>query len=72
MRSSLVNIVSSRTAREVTQINPISEGEKKSSILLSVVVPPLIPALKRQRKVDLCKLEASLVYIASFRPIQAT
>lgn len=28
MRSSLVNIVSSRTAREVTQINPISEGEK--------------------------------------------
>lgn len=71
MRSSLVNIVSSRTAREVTQINPISEGGK-SSILLSVVVPPLIPALRRQRKVDLCKLEASLVYIASFRPIQAT
>ena len=28
---------------------------------------PLIPALKRQRQVDLCEFEASLVYIVSSR-----
>jgi hypothetical protein len=28
---------------------------------------PLIPVLRRQRQVDLCELEASLVYRVSFR-----
>lgn len=29
---------------------------------------PLIPALRRQRRVDFCEFEASLLYIASSRP----
>jgi hypothetical protein len=33
---------------------------------------PLIPALRRQRWVDLCESEDSLVYMASFRPARAT
>ena len=31
----------------------------------------LIPALRRQRQVDLCKFEASLIYKASFRTVRA-
>jgi hypothetical protein len=33
---------------------------------------PLIPALGRQKQVDLCESEASLVYRASFRIARAT
>uniref|UniRef100_A0A8C6R1M0 Solute carrier family 26, member 9 n=1 Tax=Nannospalax galili TaxID=1026970 RepID=A0A8C6R1M0_NANGA len=33
---------------------------------------PLIPALGRQRQVNLCKIEASLVYMVSFRSAVAT
>ena len=32
----------------------------------------LIPALRKQRQVDLCECEASLVYIASSRTARAT
>ena len=32
---------------------------------------PLIPALRRQRQVDLCEFEASLVYEASSRTVRA-
>ena len=32
---------------------------------------PLIPALRRQRQVDLCEFEASLVYRASSRTVRA-
>ena len=33
---------------------------------------PLIPALGKQRQADLCEVEASLVYIASYRSPRAT
>ena len=33
---------------------------------------PLIPALMRQRQVDLCEIEAGLVYKVSFRTARAT
>jgi hypothetical protein len=33
---------------------------------------PLIPALRRQRQVDLCEFEASLVYTASSRTARVT
>ena len=33
---------------------------------------PLILALWRQRQVNLCKFEARLVYMASFRPVRVT
>lgn len=33
---------------------------------------PLVPTLRRQKKVDLCKLEASLVYLAIYRTARAT
>ena len=33
---------------------------------------PLIPALSKQRKVDLCEFETSLVYRASSRTARAT
>ena len=33
---------------------------------------PLIPALRRQRQVDLCEFEASLVYRVSSRTARAT
>ena len=33
---------------------------------------PLIPALRRQRQVDLCDFKASLVYIASSRQVRTT
>jgi hypothetical protein len=32
---------------------------------------PLIPALRRQRQVDLCKFEARLVYRVSSRTVRA-
>jgi hypothetical protein len=32
----------------------------------------LIPALRKQRQVDLCEFKASLVYRASFRTARAT
>jgi len=32
----------------------------------------LISVLRRQRKVDLCEFEASLIYIASFRTARGT
>jgi hypothetical protein len=37
-----------------------------------VVCVPLIPALRRQKQVDLCELEASLVYRFSSRTAKAT
>ena len=33
---------------------------------------PFIPALRRQKQVDLCEFEASLVYIASSQTARAT
>ena len=33
---------------------------------------PLIPALRRQRQVDLCEFEGSMVYRVSFRTAKAT
>jgi hypothetical protein len=33
---------------------------------------PTIPALRRQKQMDLCKFKASLVYIVSSKPTQAT
>ena len=33
---------------------------------------PLIPALRKQRQVDLCQFEANLVYKASSRTYKAT
>lgn len=33
---------------------------------------PLMPALGRQRQEDLCKFEASLIYITSYRTARAT
>ena len=33
---------------------------------------PLVPALVRQKQVDHCKFEASLVYRVSFRTVRAT
>jgi hypothetical protein len=33
---------------------------------------PLIPALGRQRQEDLCKFQASLIYIVSFRTARDT
>jgi hypothetical protein len=33
--------------------------------------PPLFPALRRQRQVDLCQFEANLFYIMSYRPATA-
>jgi hypothetical protein len=39
---------------------------------MGVVATPLIPALGRRRQMDLCEFEVSLIYIASFRPTQAT
>jgi hypothetical protein len=38
----------------------------------SLPTMPLIPACRRQRQADFCELEASLLYIASFRPDRAT
>jgi hypothetical protein len=35
-------------------------------------VAPLIPAFRRQRLVDLCELEASLIYRATSRTAKAT
>jgi hypothetical protein len=32
----------------------------------------LIPTLRRQREVDLCRFEASLIYIVSFQAARAT
>ena len=37
-----------------------------------MVAHTLIPALERQRQVDLCEFMASLVYRASFRTARAT
>jgi hypothetical protein len=34
----------------------------------SVVAHLLIPALKRQKQVDFCKFEASLIYLTSSKP----
>ena len=33
---------------------------------------PLLPALRRQRKEDLCEFKTSLIYIVSLRPARAT
>ena len=33
---------------------------------------PLVPALRRQRQVDLCEIKASLVYRASLRTVRDT
>ena len=41
--------------------------KKKNNSINWAVVAPLIPALRRQRQVDLCEFEASLVYGASSR-----
>ena len=37
-----------------------------------VYYAPLIPTLGRQRQVDFCEFEASMVYIVSSRPARAT
>jgi hypothetical protein len=39
---------------------------------LGMVVAPLIPALRRQKQVDLFEIEASLVYIANSKPDKVT
>jgi hypothetical protein len=33
---------------------------------------PLIPALRRQRQLDLCEFKVSLVYIGSSKPVRVT
>ena len=40
---------------------------EKNKVELSVVVHTVVPALKRQRQMDLCVFEASLIYRASSR-----
>jgi hypothetical protein len=59
--------VSSRTAR-ATQRNPVSKNQKKKKKKKErkqekpVVMLALIPALGRQRQVNLCEFEASSAY----------
>jgi hypothetical protein len=71
--------VSARTAR-TTQRNPVSKNKqtnkknknktkKRCQVLLYL---PIIPALKRQRQVDLCEFKTSLVYRASSRTARVT
>lgn len=40
-------------------------------LLLGLVEPPLIPALRRQRQGRICEFMSSLVYIGSFRTARA-
>ena len=50
----------------------ISVGILGLRTLLDLLVVPLIPALRRQRLVDVCELEARLFYRLSFRTARAT
>jgi hypothetical protein len=43
-----------------------------SRALVVPLIPPLIPALVRQREVDLCEFEGSLIYRESVRTARGT
>jgi hypothetical protein len=50
----------------------INKKLKRKSSSRAVVATPLIPALGRQRQVDLYEFEVSLIYRASSRTVKAT
>ena len=45
---------------------------KKNLLRLGVVAIALVSAFRKQKQADLCKFEASLVYIMSSRLVRAT
>ena len=55
-----------------SQLNLVSNNQKIEGRAGQWWFKPLIPKLKRQRQVDLCEFEASLVYKSSSRTARAT
>ena len=50
----------------VFSLSPASDCAQHTKKLIKAGYTPLIPALRRQRQIDLCEFQASLVYIVGF------
>jgi hypothetical protein len=51
----------------VFSLSPASDCAQHTKKLIKAGYTPLIPAFRRQRQIDLCEFQASLVYIVSSR-----